>query len=83
MFRCQKCRKTQPEGTAPKRIVLATRPQTYVNKFKRDIRDREWEELVTHGWEIVKEMTVCSDPACSVKAIDTGALSGSLRANNA
>lgn len=51
MFRSQLSGKLYPPKTKPKRIVVATRPQTYVNEVG----------LISYGSEIVKELAIGPD----------------------
>jgi hypothetical protein len=62
MFRCQNqgCKTVTPPRQPENKITLETRPKTYENKIKRG--KQKGTILITHGSEIIKEISVC--PSC-------------------
>ena len=59
MFKCQKCDKNTMAGEKCHKIVVETRPKTYINQYK-DRKGRKHEK-VTEGTEIVREINVCEE----------------------
>lgn len=57
MFRCAVTGKVTKPGEAMTKIVVATRPKTYVN-FKFNPDTLETDKIVSHGYETVKEIQV-------------------------
>jgi hypothetical protein len=57
-FRCQRCNKAQPQGTATIKVVTQKRAATYQSRVneKGEVFDPGGE-----GWEIVKEINLCAD----------------------
>lgn len=58
MFKCDRCKKTQPPRTKAVKVPLIIRNVTYFTPRK-----------VVHGWERVKEQTLC--PRCAVTQFPT------------
>jgi hypothetical protein len=56
VFKSQLSGKVYGPGVSPQMVVVARRPQTYVNYVGEDD-----EEKITHGWEIVKELRIGPD----------------------
>jgi len=54
MFKCQKCKKLSAPGEKQKRVVVDTRKRFYTNHKG---------EPAGEGWEIVKEVALCSSCA--------------------
>lgn len=57
MFRCAVTGKITKPGVPLTRLVIETRPKTYVN-FKFNPDTLETDKIVSHGYETVKEISV-------------------------
>jgi hypothetical protein len=55
VFKCGKCNKLSAPGEKQKRVVVQKRQRNYTN-----YNPRVKQEKVTVGWEIVKELGLCS-----------------------
>ncbi|MED5372228.1 MAG: hypothetical protein VX899_14510 [Myxococcota bacterium] len=70
MYRCQNCGVLVAAGTKVNRIVVETRPRTYQadsapkGRKKKKMKGR-YQRSEALGWEIVRELAVCS--ACYAK----------------
>jgi len=60
MFRCAVTGKITQPGEPQFKVVVETRPQTYVN-FKFDEETLETEKIVSSGEEIVREINVSAE----------------------
>lgn len=56
MFKCALCHNVIGPKTKATKLVTKTRPATYYNNVKG-------KEVITEGWEIVKEILIC--PECA------------------
>lgn len=57
-FRCQRCKKAQPQNTAEIKVVTKQRNATYQS------RSNEKGEVIDpggEGWEIVREISICAE----------------------
>lgn len=69
MFKCQACRKISLPREPQTTRVVETRPVTYSNIVKTVVKSETGPEVVEtrettgHGWEIVRELKVCSSCA--------------------
>lgn len=52
MYRCQNCGEVQRSHIKQHKVVVETRPITYIHKV-------DGVDTVSHGSEIVREVTVC------------------------
>ncbi len=65
MYRCQNCDVLVAAGSKVNRIVVDTRPRSYEQtqapkgRKKRKTKGR-FQNTESHGWEIVRELAVCS-----------------------
>jgi hypothetical protein len=64
VYRCQKCDEVVGEGRKVRRVVVETRPKTYVQrkvigKAKRKTDDPPIQVTTSTGWETVRTMRVC------------------------
>lgn len=57
MYKCGECKKTQPEGTKRINFIAQTRPKTYENRISKGKREKV---IRSSGWEIVKEIALCT-----------------------
>jgi hypothetical protein len=57
MFICDACGEQQSAKKKPERVVVKTRPKTYVNKYHNG---ETTSTKVSHGYETVKELLCCS-----------------------
>ena len=57
MFNCQLCNGISKPHQRPSKVVVERRPKTYTN----------YSGLISHGWEIVRELAVCAACALSLR----------------
>lgn len=63
MFKCQITGKLSKPNEKVTKLVVETREKTYT-KWVRDEDTNQWSEVfVNKGWEIVKELSACSEGA--------------------
>jgi hypothetical protein len=65
MYRCQNCNVLVPAGTKVHRAVVETRPKVYTAQAppagrKRKNTKGRFQANETSGWEIVRELQVCT-----------------------
>jgi allantoicase len=67
-FRCGFCGKAVPNGIKQDKIVTEQRPIEY----KGGAYDEEgkWHDIVSQGWEIVKETPACPDCSKKIKTAE-------------
>ena len=64
MYRCDFCKVLQEANVPVKKVIVESRPKTYVNKY---FINKEYLEKESHGWEIVREAKAC--PNCPTKPL--------------
>jgi hypothetical protein len=65
MFKCQLCKQVTPAKTKAQRIVLETRPRTYIIQPPKDKQKgpRQESPRIYYGYETVREAIAC--PVCA------------------
>lgn len=59
MYKCNFCNKVSSPKEPLHRIVVETRDVSYVNQVRNEETDK-LEELISYGFEIVREMNSCN-----------------------
>jgi len=62
-FICDRCKKQQPRGSKPTRVVVETRPKTYGARYREGIMI----DVGGAGTEVVREEDLCAKCATRVK----------------
>ena len=57
MFKCELCGKTTQAGEKQTKKIIKTRDKKYINK------DKNGNEKVSNGFEIVEEINICEECA--------------------
>ena len=61
-FICEKCKKTQPNNTKPKKVIMRRRDKVYPLRREDPLDPKS--TIIDNGgtgWEIVKEIKICTD----------------------